>query len=108
MWVVEATLKPDARHIYAKRRFYVDEDSWQIAQSDQNDSRGELWRSGELHAIQQYDHGFTYNELETSYDLISGRYYAGGLANEETEPMRVGFAAKTDDYTPSDLRRWAK
>jgi hypothetical protein len=108
VWVVEATLKPGARHIYAKRRFYVDEDSWQIAQSDQYDSRGELWRSGELHAIQQYDHGFTYNVLETSYDLISGRYYAGGLANEETEPMRVGFAAKTDDYTPSDLRRWAK
>lgn len=108
VWVVEATLKPSARHIYAKRRFYVDEDSWQIAQADQYDSRGELWRSGELHAIQQYDHGFTYNVLETSYDLISGRYYAGGLANEETEPMRVGFAAKTDDYTPSDLRRWAK
>lgn len=108
VWVVEATLKPSARHIYAKRRFYVDEDSWQIAQADQYDSRGELWRSGELHAIQQYDHGFTYNVLETSYDLIAGRYYAGGLANEETQPMRVGFAAKTDDYTPSDLRRWAK
>lgn len=108
VWVVEATLKPNARHIYGKRRFYVDEDSWQIAQSDQYDSRGELWRSGELHAIQHYDHGFTYNVLETSYDLIAGRYYAGGLANEETEPMRVGFAAKTDDYTPSDLRRWAK
>lgn len=108
VWVVEATLKPSARHIYAKRRFYIDEDSWQIAQSDQYDSRGELWRSGELHAIQQYDHNFTYNVLETSYDLISGRYYAGGLANEETAPMRVGFPAKTDDYTPSDLRRWAK
>ena len=108
VWVVEATLKPNARHIYGKRRFYIDEDSWQIAQSDQYDSRGELWRSGELHAIQHYDHGFTYNVLETSYDLIAGRYYAGGLANEETEPMRVGFAAKTDDYTPSDLRRWAK
>ncbi|SEN59065.1 Protein of unknown function [Pseudomonas sp. ok272] len=108
VWVVEATLKPGARHIYAKRRFYVDEDSWQIAQSDQYDSRGELWRSGELHAIQHYDHNFTYNVLETSYDLIAGRYYAGGLANEETAPMRVGFPAKTDDYTPSDLRRWAK
>ena len=108
VWVVEATLKPNARHLYAKRRFYVDEDSWQIAQSDQYDSRGELWRSGELHAIQQYDHGFTYNVLETSYDLISGRYYAGGMTNEETQPMRVGFPAKTDDYTPSDLRRGAK
>ncbi|MNR25272.1 hypothetical protein D3C85_1424110 [compost metagenome] len=108
MWVVEATLKPGARHIYSKRRFYVDEDSWQIAQVDQYDSRGELWRSSELHAIQHYDHDFTYNVLETSYDLISGRYYAGGLSNEEKAPMRVGFTAKTDDYTPSELRRWAK
>ncbi|MNE26988.1 hypothetical protein D3C80_1203780 [compost metagenome] len=108
VWVVEATLKPGARHIYSKRRFYVDEDSWQIAQVDQYDSRGELWRSSELHAIQHYDHDFTYNVLETSYDLISGRYYAGGLSNEEKAPMRVGFTAKTDDYTPSELRRWAK
>lgn len=108
VWVVEATLKPGARHIYAKRRFYVDEDSWQIAQSDQYDSRGELWRSGELHAIQHYDHNFTYNVLETSYDLISARYYAGGMSNEERSPMRVGFVSRTSDYTPSDLRRWAK
>ena len=28
VWVVEATLKEGARHIYGKRRFYVDEDSW--------------------------------------------------------------------------------
>ncbi len=33
VWVVEATLKPGARHIYAKRRFYVDEDSWNIVQN---------------------------------------------------------------------------
>ncbi|MNF60787.1 hypothetical protein D3C84_424090 [compost metagenome] len=108
VWVVEATLRPGARHVYAKRRFYVDEDSWQIAQVDQYDSRGELWRGVELHALHQYDHGFTYNVMEVSYDLISGRYYAGGLTNEEKEPMRVGFAARKDDYTPSDLRRWAK
>lgn len=108
VWVVEATLKAGARHIYAKRRFFIDEDSWQIAQIDQYDSRGELWRGVEIHAMHYYDHGFTYNVLEASYDLLSGRYYAGGLTNEEKQPTRVGFAAKTDDYTPSDLRRWAK
>lgn len=31
VWVVEATLKPGARHVYGKRRFYLDEDTWQIA-----------------------------------------------------------------------------
>jgi hypothetical protein len=108
VWVVEATLKPNARHIYAKRRFYVDEDSWQIALIDQYDSRGELWRNVELHALHYYDRQFTYETLLTSYDLISGRYYAGGLMNEEARGMRIGFPAKKADYTPSDLRRWVK
>src|SRR5690606_42033598 len=31
VWVVEANLKPEARHIYERRVFYIDEDSWQIA-----------------------------------------------------------------------------
>ena len=34
VWVVEATLKPGASHIYAKRVFYIDEDSWMIAVTD--------------------------------------------------------------------------
>ena len=35
VWVVEATLKDGKRHIYAKRRFYVDEDSWGVLVVDQ-------------------------------------------------------------------------
>ncbi len=30
VWVVEANLKKGQRHVYAKRRWYIDEDSWQI------------------------------------------------------------------------------
>lgn len=42
--VVEATLKDGERHIYGKRRFYIDEDSWNTVLLDQYDGRGELWR----------------------------------------------------------------
>lgn len=42
--VVEATLKEGERHIYGKRRFYVDADSWNTLLLDQYDGRGELWR----------------------------------------------------------------
>ena len=45
VWVVEATLKPDKRHIYSKRVFYLDEDSWTALASDQYDARGQLYRS---------------------------------------------------------------
>lgn len=37
--VVEATLKEGERHIYGKRRFYVDEDSWNTVLLDQYDGR---------------------------------------------------------------------
>jgi len=33
-------LKEGTSHIYKKRTFYVDEDSWQILAMDQYDSRG--------------------------------------------------------------------
>ncbi len=37
VWVVEATLKEGMRHIYAKRTFYIDEDTWQASVIDHYD-----------------------------------------------------------------------
>jgi hypothetical protein len=45
VWVLEATLKPGFRHQYAKRVFYIQEDTWGSALSDQYDGRGQLWRT---------------------------------------------------------------
>jgi hypothetical protein len=45
VWVVEATLKAGARHTVPKRRFYIDEDSWNIVSSDQWDAKGQFWKS---------------------------------------------------------------
>ncbi len=58
VWVVEATLKPDKRHIYSKRVFYIDEDTWAALASDEYDARGQLYRSGFAFQSQSYDaHG---------------------------------------------------
>ena len=43
-WVVDATLKPGTNHIYKRRTFYVDEDSWNILLVDIYDGRDQLWR----------------------------------------------------------------
>ena len=37
VWVVEATLKAGTSHVYSRRTFYIDEDSWQILSADQYD-----------------------------------------------------------------------
>lgn len=104
VWVVEATLREGQRNIYAKRVFYVDEDSWKIALSEHYDSRGQLWRFGEGHAKQYFDQKHMGYTFEVLYDLLAGRYVALGMKNEEIRSHEYGFPARMSDYTPSSLR----
>jgi hypothetical protein len=103
VWIVEADLKPGTSHIYAKRRFYIDEDSWQILAVDKYDGRGELWRYAEQHNEIWYNIPTLFGTIEVHNDLQSGRYIAMGLRSEEKliyEPIKRSPA----DYTPSNLR----
>lgn len=104
VWVIEATLKADARHIYAKRVFYIDEDSWSIAHADQYDGRGELWRVRDVHLMPFYDVPMTWGISEVLYDLQARRYIASGLMNQE-RPMRVGEKLNLNYFSTEELRR---
>lgn len=104
VWEVEATLKSGERNIYAKRRFYVDEDSWQIALSEHYDGRGQLWRVGEAMLMQQYAQKVPVYAFEALYDIIAGRYLAIGMANEEKRSIEYGTQASAKDFTPAALR----
>jgi hypothetical protein len=104
VWKVEATLKEDARHIYGKRTFYVDEDSWQIAIADHYDNRGELWRASEGHALQFVNANTPWYVSTTTYDLFSGRYLVE-LNNEEKNPFKFGKVMKRKSFTASAIRR---
>lgn len=75
VWVVDATLKEGQRHIYSRRTFYVDEDSWNIVAADQYDGRGQLWRPGFAYLTQNYDVPAPISMTSGHYDLISGSYY---------------------------------
>ncbi len=106
VWVVDSTLKEGARHIYARRTFYVDEDSWQISVIDHYDGRGELWKVKEGHNMMHYQVAVPWLAAESLHDLISGRYVVIGLDNEE-EGYQYDFDYKGSfgDFTPSALRR---
>jgi len=106
VWVVEATLKEGERHVYARRTFYVDEDTWQISVADLYDGRGELWRVKEAHNNIHYQVSVPWYALEISHDLISGRYLPIGLGNElKGYRYHWDFKVKERDYTPAALRR---
>lgn len=105
VWEVVATVKPNERHIYAKRHMYIDEDSWQVALADHYDGRGQLWRVAEGHAQFYYDHQVPAYTVEALYDIIAGRYIALGMKNEEKRSFEFGITdAKAADYTPAALR----
>jgi hypothetical protein len=104
VWVVEAKLKPGTRHIYQRRVFYIDEDSWQILAMDQYDSRDQLWRVSEAHCINYYEVPTFWSTVETHYDLQSGRYIAINLTNE-TAPYNFDVKFEATEFTPDALRR---
>jgi hypothetical protein len=104
VWKVEGTLKADARHIYAKRVAYIDEDSWQIVLLDHYDARGTLWRVAEGFMTPLYDKQIPMLGVEALYDLINGRYIVSGMRNEEKDPLEFGFKVSSAEYTPTALR----
>ena len=101
---MEATLKKGSRHLYHKRTFYLDEDSWQILVVDQYDSQGQIWRLSEAYAINFYEVPLVFPTLEAHYDLQNGRYLALGLNNQE-RPEIFNPKMNSKDFTPDGLRR---
>ena len=104
VWIVNAVLKPGARHIYKRRTFYIDEDSWQVLAVDQYDNRNQLWRVSEGFAINHYDVPNLWTALEVHTDLQAGRYLAIGLTTE-FEPYNFRIKLSESDFTPAALRR---
>jgi hypothetical protein len=75
VWEVEGTLKPDARHIYAKRTFYMDEDTWGINASDSYDHAGKLYRVGFDYMVPHYgNHPDAGYGTFGFYDFSKGNY----------------------------------
>lgn len=104
VWIVDATVKEGSRHIYKRRTFYIDEDSWQILAVDQYDNRDELWRVSEGLAMNYYNVPNLWTSLEVHTDLQAGRYLAFGLVNE-SEPYNFNVNFTDIDFTPAALRR---
>jgi len=104
VWVVDATLKPGTSHLYSRRTFYIDEDSWQILAADQYDGRGAIWRVSEAHCINYYDAHVFWSTLEVHTDLQNGRYLVIGLDNEG-QTYNFNLKRVPSDYSPESLRR---
>ncbi|WP_372965751.1 DUF1329 domain-containing protein [Marinobacter sp.] len=107
VWVVEAKRRTGISHIYDRRVFYIDEDSWQVVVSEEYDEAGELWRVSEAHNISYYSVPVFWTTMEMTYDLKAQRYYIDGL--DDGYPA-YDFAPgyRGNEFTASAARRAAR
>ena len=105
VWVVDAVLKPGQSHIYAKRTFYLDEDSWSVLMEETYTGRGDLWRVALHGQIQYYDVPFPGYRFGMVHDLDTGGYIVGGLDNELKSVVRFNAKGKVADFQADALRR---
>jgi hypothetical protein len=103
VWIVEANLKEGKRHLYSKRRFYIDEDSWAGLVADNYDARGNLWRVQYAYGANLYDIKSNYHLAYGAYDLLQGIY------NLNTKPIPGKFkngVTQSDKYfSPKGMAR---
>ncbi|MGB4076013.1 DUF1329 domain-containing protein [Pseudomonas sp.] len=102
VWVVEGTLKDGARHIYAKRRFYLDEDSWMALASDQYDARGQLFRGSFAFLSQSYDKQIPDTTPFMIYDLVGGTYNINGVVGPHGG-IKYGESLSKAQWSPESL-----
>ncbi|MEQ1440295.1 DUF1329 domain-containing protein [Fontimonas sp. SYSU GA230001] len=105
VWVVDSFVKKGVSHLYKRRTFYVDEDSWQIVAVDVYDQRDQLWRVQEGHHVIAYDKPYQLPALETVYDLQSARYLVMAANNEDAETATRSFTV--GDFDPTNVSKLA-
>lgn len=85
VWKVEASVKSGMRHMFAKRSFYLDEDTWMLMAADQYDAQGKLWRVMEATIYPAVELGACVSQEFMSWDLTVNRYLAEN-ATQEAKP----------------------
>ncbi|MEH6822639.1 MAG: DUF1329 domain-containing protein [Motiliproteus sp.] len=105
VWVVVATRKAGKSHIYGKRVFYLDEDSWAVVATDIYDNAGQLWRIGFANLLNAYDVPVTVIRATWHLDLQEGSYAVHEL---DIEPIRFNQGKAEGFYTPAQVRKLSR
>jgi hypothetical protein len=103
VWVVESTLKEGQRHIYSRRTFYLDEDTWAAVAADMYDGRDQLWRLQYLYGADLYGRKAGYGSAYGAYDLLQNIYNLNGKAI----PGKYQSGVDQDDkyFSPKGMAR---
>ncbi|MGH8446121.1 MAG: DUF1329 domain-containing protein [Solimonas sp.] len=106
VWVIEGTLRKGMRHIYSKRRFYIEEDSWNKVMGENYDLRNQLWRVAVDGTDYAYDAKAYYNNVSIYQDLQAGSYSIEKMSNELPHGNYLNRREpRPGEFTPDGVRR---
>ncbi|GLU37325.1 DUF1329 domain-containing protein [Pseudomonas sp. NBRC 100443] len=104
VWVVEATLKPGKRHIYQKRTYYIDEDTWLSSLYEAYDHSGQLYRVANTMNIFMYDNPRLGQPGRNVYDLTKGTWASNViLADPNNYMIPYDEVPNQSRFTPATL-----
>ncbi len=107
VWVLESTLRKGARHIYSKRVYYLDEDSWIITLDECYDGRGALWRTSVGFSWPHYSVPGNFLVTVLHYDLQKDFYAMDAALNGLGRYLvyNVSEGIPADHFTPRYMRK---
>jgi hypothetical protein len=104
VWEVEATLAAGKRHVVPKRKYYIDEDTWQIILIDGWDAKGEVWRTNFTLTLLAPDvPAVVGNMVWGGYDLQTGAYYLNMASNELAAQYKTVPQIPKAFFSPEEL-----
>ena len=106
VWIAEGNLREGERHIYGKRRIYVDEDTGLTAITENYDGRGELWKVVLFNNIYDYNGEAYVRRTQVYHDLRAGAYIAERLIND-SQPMLYDVSPVKGPayFSPTNVRK---
>jgi hypothetical protein len=104
VWEVEATLAAGKRHVVTKRKYYMDEDSWQILLLDGWDAQGQLWRTSYTLTLLAPDMPAVLGNIYWGlYNLQTGGYFVNSATiGSQEQPLQVPKRPETF-FSPEEL-----
>ena len=106
VWIAEANLKEGKRHLYGKRRLYVDEDTGLTVITENYDGRGELWKVVLINTLYEYETLAYIRRAQMYHDLRAGAYIAERLINDSKPFLFDVEEAKGPGYfQPTNVRK---
>lgn len=104
VWEVEATLISGKRHVIPKRKYYLDEDTWQIVLFDGWDAKGQLWHTNYSLMLTAPDIPAVINGVMWGgYDLQTGAYYYNMAPNELPRQYELKPSIPRSFFSPESL-----